>query len=440
MNDLRPQLDKARILPQLLSCLQLGQSCHLVGGALRDFLLGRPITDFDLATSFDPTDLARTFARRIDGHWFMLDEVRRQSRVLFKGDGFTYTYDFAPFRASTLVEDLSLRDFTVNAIALDLASLSTSPHLTDPLGGREDLKKTILRACSPGVFEDDPLRILRGVRLARILNFGLEPGTLKLMKNSVAGLERVAPERIGSELAQIFRVDDGTRSLPLMDDLGLFPALFGKENSSQDLGAGIERVQIVSRQLKLLAKDGLSMPSEITVDGFSWLAIIRLAAFLSGSGLLTRHRDLLRTMRFSRRVESILKNLVSLGPDDGQKLLHLETSDRGYALWVNQLGPAPPLSLLYLASQVELPDPFRQRARVAMAAYHTHAHNGRVPDLVDGSTLRSTLGLAEGVLVGQLLTALRNEEIEGRVRNLSEAHKYLKLYMEKIIDKPADHS
>ena len=68
------------------------------------------------------------------------------------------------------------------------------------------------------------------------------------------------------------------------------------------------------------------------------------------------------------------------------------------------------------------------------------AHNGRVPDLVDGSTLRSTLGLAEGVLVGQLLTALRNEEIEGRVRNLSEAHKYLKLYMEKIIDKPADHS
>lgn len=440
MNDLRPQFYKARILPQLLSCLQLGQSCHLVGGALRDFLLGRAITDFDFATSFDPTDLARTFARQIDGHWFLLDEKRRQSRVVCKADGFPYTYDFAPFRASSLHGDLLRRDFTVNAIALDLAGLSPSPHLIDPLGGQGDLKRSILSDCSPCGFADDPLRILRGVRLARVLNFDLEPETFKRMKDSVSGLAQVAPERVGSELIQIFHADDGTRSLPQMEVLGLFPILFGEGSSPQAVAAGIERVQLVSRQLKLLAKDGLSVPAESTFDGFSMSAIVRLAAFLSGSGLLARHCDLLRKMRFSRRVESILKNLVFLTPADGQKLLHLETSDRGYALWVDQLGPAPLVSLLYLASLEEPSGEFRHRARVAMTAYNTHAYNGRVPDLVDGSTLRSTLGLAEGVLVGQVLSALRNEEVEGRVRNLSEAHNYLKLYVEKIIDKPTDHS
>lgn len=435
MTELRRLLHKVLILPHLLVHLKPGQSCHLVGGALRDFLLGRPSTDFDFVTSFDPTDLARAFATTIGGHWFPLDTQRHQSRVIFKKEGVTYTYDFAPLRASSLNEDLSLRDFTINAIALDLAGFDRSPHIIDPLRGQLDLERSILRACCHRVFEDDPLRVLRGVRLARVLNLDIEPDTLTLMKDSVSALSRVAPERIGSELAQIFTADDGTRSLPLMKHIGLFQALFGEPDCPQAIAAGIQQVQMVSRHLDRLKHNGV-VPAESWFDGFPTIAILRLAAFLSGSGLLARHSDLPRKLKFSRRVESLLMNLVALKPEDGNKLLLMETTERGFALWVDQLGPDPLLSLLYLASIREPSEEFPRKVRAVMAAYQIHARNGRVPDLVDGSSL----GLAQGVLVGEALASLRIEEIEGRVRNVHDAHNYLKLYVEKIIDKPADHS
>ena len=440
MTELRRLLHKALILPHLLSHLKAGQSCHLVGGALRDFLLDRPITDFDFVTKFDPTNLARSFASTIGGTWFSLDTQRQQSRVIVKKEGFSYSYDFAPLRDSTLELDLSLRDFTVNAIAVDLAGALSLTDLFDPLGGRLDLKNSLLRACGREVFEDDPLRILRGVRLARVLRLELEPQTLHQMRASSSGLNRSAPERISNELALILAADDGSLSLPLMEDLGLFPILFGETVRPAVIADGIRHVQELSQRFSLLEKKGWSLHDEPVIGGFDSIAILRLGAFLAGSGLLNNQPGLLKKLRLSRRLESVLKNLASLHSGHIKELEILQTSARGRALWVEQLGQCPMLGLFYLASLKEASATFLDKVRVAMADYHQHVHNGRVPDLLNGSYLRSHLGITEGILVGQVLDTLRREEMEGRVCTIQEALKYIESFSEKIIDKPGDPS
>ena len=138
-------------------------------------LTGRPVTDIDLIFPFDPTPLAKDFARRIGGHWFWLDQPRLQSRVVVNHDPESPSYDFAKFRAPSLEEDLRDRDFTINALALPLTGSMAATNLVDPCHGLADLKQGVLRMVDPAAFANDPLRIVKGVRHATVL--GLEVDT-----------------------------------------------------------------------------------------------------------------------------------------------------------------------------------------------------------------------------------------------------------------------
>jgi poly(A) polymerase len=188
MKTLEKILTDARV-PLLASLLPPDVECFLVGGALRDWQLGRPVADLDFAVSCDPTELARAFAAAVGGHWFLLDAERRQSRVV--AGRRDVTYDFAPYRADDLAGDLRLRDFTINALALPVVAGNALPPLIDPLGGVSHLQTGLLRGCSSGVFQDDPLRILKGIRHCAALGLAVEPSTLDWMRAHGEGDARV---------------------------------------------------------------------------------------------------------------------------------------------------------------------------------------------------------------------------------------------------------
>jgi poly(A) polymerase len=154
---------------QLICRLSRGQqNVYLVGGAVRDLLAGRRTHDLDFAVSGDVRPLARQAADLLNGAFYMLDEERNTARVIFQEDDQRSRMDFAALRSNNLHSDLEGRDFTINAMALDLANPET---LLDPLHGAQDLLHKILRICNPHSIEDDPVRILRAVRLS--LDFGL---------------------------------------------------------------------------------------------------------------------------------------------------------------------------------------------------------------------------------------------------------------------------
>jgi tRNA nucleotidyltransferase/poly(A) polymerase len=206
--------------------LLAGQEAWVVGGAVRDELLGREVVDLDIACR-EPEASARAYARRSGGAPFPLSERHGAWRVAIPEGR---TVDFTPLPGS-IEDDLATRDFTINAIAHPLAG----GDFVDPSGGRADLDARLIRAVSPDVFTDDPLRLMRSVRLEDELGFRLEPETERLVREQAHFVTQPARERTLAELVRL-SVDGYRRA----DELGLLAPIEGSS-------AGLDRPALVDR-------------------------------------------------------------------------------------------------------------------------------------------------------------------------------------------------
>ena len=190
-----------------------GEEAWVVGGAVRDELLEREVIDLDIACR-DPERAARDYAQRSGGAPFPLSERHGAWRVALEGER---TVDFTPLRDG-IEDDLATRDFTINAIAVPLAGGEPA----DPFAGQADLEGRVLRAVSQSVFEDDPLRLLRAVRLEEELGLRLDGETEQLVREHAGLVGRPAGERIVGELLRL-----GPSGYRRADELGLLAPLGG---------------------------------------------------------------------------------------------------------------------------------------------------------------------------------------------------------------------
>lgn len=192
----------------------------LVGGSVRDALLRRGVRDLDFIANGDGLALARLVADRLGGSFFPLDETRRVGRVVLLEDGERFYLDFAQMRAAELNDDLADRDFTVNAMAAAVHPL-VEGRLIDPMGGQADLKAKMLRMCLPASFANDPVRLLRAVRLAAELEFRIERRTREAARQAAPLLANVAAERVRDELMRMLEGRRPAAALRALDALGL---------------------------------------------------------------------------------------------------------------------------------------------------------------------------------------------------------------------------
>ena len=186
----------------------------LVGGAVRDRALGRPTDDYDVVVAGDARRLARDLARSVDAHVFALSDAFGVWRVVARDRG--WQVDVLPMAAGSIERDLAARDFTINAVAEPVGG---GPYV-DPFGGMSDLAERRLRMVSASAFEEDPLRVLRLVRLASELDFSVDQATAAAAGASAAALAQVAPERVFAELKRILIADRALDGLALMDETG----------------------------------------------------------------------------------------------------------------------------------------------------------------------------------------------------------------------------
>jgi len=215
--------------------MDAGGQAFLVGGALRDWLLGIDVVDYDIATSFTPEQVERIFADEktwpsgkrfgtitveIGGIPIEITTFRSESN---------YTDNRHPDKItfiSDIRKDLSRRDFTVNAMAYNPY---LSQCLVDPFDGKKDLQQNILRAVGNPVerFAEDPLRIMRGIRLAAQLDFEIEENTKSAMKVCCPMLSNVSAERIKSELDRLLLSNNPDKGMLLLHEIEIIPLLFG---------------------------------------------------------------------------------------------------------------------------------------------------------------------------------------------------------------------
>jgi tRNA nucleotidyltransferase/poly(A) polymerase len=192
-----------------------GEPAWIVGGAVRDRLLGRETTDLDIALAGDAEAAARAVARVAGGTPFALSDAFGAWRVV--GRGHAWHVDVVRLRDDDLAADLAARDFTVNAMAEPLAG----GELLDPHGGRADLEARRLRMVSVGALADDPLRTLRAARIANELELAVEPETAAAVRERAPELERVAAERVFQELKRIVAGERPVEGIELMEELAL---------------------------------------------------------------------------------------------------------------------------------------------------------------------------------------------------------------------------
>ena len=214
-------IKKLRNYPALRSACQISRSedvdIYLVGGTLRDAVTGVfKGVDFDFVVSSRFEYIVKCFSEKVSGKTIEWD--CNQTRVVFYEKGACISADFALLKGNNIVDDLSIRDFTINSLAINLKNLFDDdiPVLLDPTGGLIDIKERVVRAANSAVFSSDPLRILRAIRFARIFDFPLDRETLAEMCSKSRLLGRVAVERIKREIFTVLGLPSASQSL---DDL-----------------------------------------------------------------------------------------------------------------------------------------------------------------------------------------------------------------------------
>jgi len=187
----------------------------IAGGAVRDAVLDREIVDLDLAVAGDPERLAKLIADSNDGFAFELSAEFATWRAVARDR--SWQVDATALRGETIEADLAARDFTLGAVAVPLAG----GEPIDPFGGIADLERRRLRAVGAGTFREDPLRLLRAVRLAADLGLELDPETASLARSQAALAAEPAGERQLAELRRLLGGPDPLRGLALFDELAL---------------------------------------------------------------------------------------------------------------------------------------------------------------------------------------------------------------------------
>ena len=458
---------------------------HVVGGAVRDRLLGRDSLDLDVTVSVPAEPLASQLADALGARFVPIDAARGHFRLVPRkiASGDPRWVDMSA-HGDDLIADLQRRDFTVDAVAVPVAVWMTAEIASaaiDPLGGIDDLKRRIIRHTSAGSIPADPLRALRGVRLAALLGFGIDPATEQAIRASAPGLGEISPARVRDELFAVFTAPDAMAAMRMMDRLGLLEAVLPEvvqgrgvtqpaEHYWDVFTHNLETVGAVSRLLDdrlrraepvlehVPWREGLGEHfGQVVADGQKRSTLLKFAALVHdvakpemktvepggrirfighderGSEVVAR---MLRRLRCSRRTIAHVSTMVKKHMRPGQ------LSDRGSPpstraifRYYRDLGDIAIdtlyLSLAdYLAARGPRLDAADWRSYCEMVGDILGRGFDERPDskpslLLNGNDIQRLFHLPPGPEIGRLLNLLHEAEASGRVHNRTEARELL---------------
>ena len=466
-----------RTVHLLRECLaSAGQHAYLVGGAVRDAMLGKEIGDLDVAVQGDSLVVASALAMRTGGTVVVLDELRGVVRIAGPFDSPQPQIDVTPIEVS-IEDDLRRRDFTLDAMAVPLRHAGDVLPVIDPMNGAADAKAKLVRATSPSVFDDDPGRLLRAPRLAAQLGFEIEDSTCRAIQAKAYLVETVAAERVRDELLKMLAEPGAAASLHRLDDLGLLCRILPELDDARGVTQPKEHHwDVFDHSIETVAQVERVLPSEPTTeepdlravprfdgmddyfaeqigDGTHRLAILKLACLLhdiakpetrtvepSGRVRFLGHHKLgaetavriAERLRLSRRAADYLTTLVEqhLRPSQMAAPGELPTRRALYRYYRDLEDAAIDTLFLNLADYLGARGPdldiadWREHCRVVGHILAGGTEPGDVvelPKLIDGNDLMRTFDLESGPLIGDLLETIREAQAEGLVSSREEA-------------------
>ncbi|MBI2917484.1 MAG: CCA tRNA nucleotidyltransferase [Chloroflexi bacterium] len=475
--DLRPY----PLLERVVSFWQARRvTVHLVGGFVRDLVMGRPPRDADLAVDTDPLQAARLTADTFGGSFVVVSDAPRWEvgRAVLP----ELTLDFTRL-SGDLEHDLARRDFAIDAMAVDWSHYPEATVI-DPWGGLKDLADRLVRALDPGVFEQDPARLLRGPRLAAELSFSLEPGTAQSIREQSGLLAKVSAERLRDEVCKLLAASGSAPYVFLLEELGLLTGLVPELEASREVTQPPEHhwdvfhhaLEAVARAEALLERTGTpeilsAVPwgpdleahfAEEVSSGRRRSMLLKLAALVhdvakpamktvEDSGRIhfygharegsTMAEAILERLRFSAREVRMVGLMVEHHLRPRQMVSQDEDlpTPRAIYRYYRDLGDVA-LDTLYLnladhwasrGPDLVLED-WRQHAATVsyvLEQWQRGTPIARPPRLVTGHDLMRELGLAPGPLVGEVLEYVKEAQASGQVATREQALEWARRYL-----------
>ncbi len=447
---------------------------YLVGGYLRDYFLDELPEDIDFITSADPGELAKEVASRWSGKVFLLNEEERTYRVVINSGGHRHTIDFSPIKGGSVEEDLSCRDFTINAMAVDIdmlvkGELRLPRDLIDKNYGWQDLSSGILRECSNESFLMDPVRLVRAMRFRHMLGMEYEERTLNHMKKYASLITKVPGERVTVELMGTLLFPDTSNIFEELESTGLLQYVFPdltdtvglEQNAYHHLDVWSHTLLTLEKLDFLLADPGEVFPSyserikehmrQILQDLHPRSSFLRLAALYHDAGKVeTFSRDasgrvhfyshqrysqdavsnLADRLRLSRKATDYLLDTVGKHMDIGLAVSG-QVSERQLRKTVTRMGnELVDVVLLSVADRyatqgpLSTPQELRGYVEICGRLLDAYFKEKEVAPLIRGRDLIQELGLPEGPAIGEILKEVRIAQLEGALRNRDDALRF----------------
>jgi poly(A) polymerase len=459
----------------------------IVGGFVRDTLLGRDTGDIDIAIDADALEVASQAAVTLSGRFVPLDDVNLIGRVILPD--VKIQVDFTSFKGDIL-EDLARRDFTIDAMAIELkeGAVPDFSNIIDPFNGQADLQHRTVRAVNDNVFRDDAVRLLRAVRLAAELDFNIDNHTEKLISRDSSLIGGVAGERVREELLRLLALPGAGPRLFHLDKLGLLTALFPELAASKGVEQPKEHAwDVFNHSLQTVAalefilrestweyaddavlamvpwSERLSQHFDREISyGSTGRSLLKLAALLhdiakpqtkaiqEGRTRFLGHADIgattsaaiMERLRFSKREIQMVALLVKYHLRPTQMSHEGMPTGRAIYRYFRDTGEAG-INLLYLcladhlAARATALDMSEWREHCRMTEYvlekHFSAADTPAPlKILDGHEIMSIFNLEPGPVIGRLLEGLREAQADGEVNTRVEAVAYLKRLLSEM--------
>ena len=432
MHSLSNAVSTNRILERILT--HLPDHTYLVGGCIRDLLLGVEPFDFDLVTFGSPKDLAGSIEGILGGTAFLIDRERGVFRIAINHG--EYTLDISPARGTDIGEDLKERDITVNAMACRPAG----GGLVDPLQGVSDLQAKRIRLIGEKNLLDDPLRGLRCLRFAVQLGFSTDEHTMRLIRKHARTLAGVAPERIKHEFLRALSGPRGAGFFLLLDKSGYVRVIFGHEAKKTTTAFSPEAVMQADRVLEeaeqLLPGVGLHFSEELE-HGMSRRAAFRLAAFLFPEhGYQPPEGKVLSgATRASLALSAKARKTINGAIEGACRVIALKkgarpTGSEMYRLLDDHDGHIPEMLLLAMASgmaeQKGVTGPVECVSRELWDFFLDQYRMQKAGPLLSGRDILQIPGITPGAIVGKMLRLVEDARADGLVSSRREAFSFLR--------------
>jgi poly(A) polymerase len=461
----------------------------LVGGFIRDTLLGRDTDDIDIAVDADALEVASQVADAFDGKFVPLDDINLTGRVILPGE--KYRIDFTTLQGG-IREDLARRDFTIDAMAIelgeDIAARLEIKSLVDPFNGKNDLRRKLIRAVSETVFREDAVRLLRGVRLAAELDFRIDDATEKLISRDSPLITGVAGERVREELLRLLALPGAGQHLFYLDKLGLLTALIPELASSKGVEQPKEHawdvfehsIQTAATLEFLLRESPWEYADEKVLSPVPWSeklnrhfnreissgstakSMLKLAALFHDitkpqSKTISAGRirflghpetgaamaaEVMERLRFSNKEIQLVALLIKYHLRPTQMSNEGMPTDRAIYRYFRDTGEGG-IDLLYLC----LADHLAARAlaldmsqwqghcritEYVLKKYFEEKTVSKPPKILDGHDIMKILNLEPGSKVGKLLEELKEAQAAGEISTREQAVAYVKHLSNKM--------